>query len=396
LYPYKYDYREEWLRFIKTASLGEDSPHFYLNTIKSISQIIDSPGGMLWLKQRNGFFECVESFEMPCIKIKEPSESPLPKFLDENEFVISIDEFKDNPEVYNRLGFLELPSWVKEVNPWLIVPLIHIDKLIGFIVLDHSKAHKKHFNWEDSDLLKTVARQAASLIVQLETSEELAEARQFESFNKLSTYIVHDIKNLITQLSLITTNAERHKNNPLFMDDVITTIANSVDKMNTMMGILRGKEKIKPSSVVNIVGLLEELVISRESSGDRPLPTLGCESQRFYVKADRDQLLSIFGHLVQNAQDATPDDGSIEILQTKKGDSVIVEIIDTGCGMEEGFMKTELFKPFKSTKGDKGMGIGVYEAREIISILGGEIEVTSEPKVGTCFRVCLPGADIST
>jgi len=391
LYPYKYDYRGEWLRFIKTISMVEDDTNLYQKTIKSIAQIIDSPGGMLWLRQKNGFYECVETLEMPLVKTREPSESSLSRFLEENEFVISIDEFKVSPEVYNRLGFLELPDWINEISPWLIVPLIHIDKLIGFIVLDHSSAQKKHFNWEDSDLLKTAARQSASFIAQLEASEELAEAKQFESFNKLSTYVVHDIKNLITQLSLITSNAEKHKDNPLFMEDVVNTIANSVDKMNTMMSLLQGKTGVHASRMVNVVELLHELVANRELSGGKPTPTLGCESLEFYVKADKDQLLSIFGHLVQNAQDATPDNGRIDVLQTTRGGNVVIEVRDTGCGMDENFIKTELFRPFKSTKGEKGMGIGAYETREIISVLGGEIEVISTVDQGTSFKVYLPG-----
>lgn len=346
---------------------------------------------MLWLRQESGFYECVDAYEMPCIKIKEPSESSLPRFLEENEFVISIDEFKTNPEVYNRLGFLELPDWINDVTPWLIVPLIHIDKLIGFIVLDHSSAQKKHFNWEDSDLLKTAARQAASFIAQREVADELAEAKQFESFNKLSTYVIHDIKNLVTQLSLITSNAEKHKNNPLFMDDVINTIANSVNKMNKMMGVLQGKAEVKTSHMVNIVDLLHELVASRERSGGKPTPQLGCESHELYVRADRDQLLSIFGHLVQNAQDATPETGRIDVLQTTKGTGVVVEVSDTGCGMDEEYIRTKLFRPFKTTKGEKGMGIGVYETREIISALGGDIEVSSTVGKGTSFKVYLPG-----
>ena len=81
--------------------------------------------------------------------------------------------------------------------------------LIGFIVLDHAHARKKTFNWEDSDLLKTAARQVASYLEQMNASKALAEAKQFESFNKVSTYVIHDIKNLVAQLSLISSNAEK-------------------------------------------------------------------------------------------------------------------------------------------------------------------------------------------
>lgn len=391
-YPYKYDYREEWLRFIKTLSATDAATRLNLNTIQSIAQIIDSPGGMLWLKQDGGYYQCVEAWNMPTIDVYEPSETSLPKFLEQNEFVISVDEYRREPELYNRLGYLDLPLWINELNPWLIVPLIHIDRLIGFIVLDHADAQLKHFNWEDSDLLKTAARQAASYIAHRQATKELAVAKQFEEFNKMSTYVIHDIKNLITQLSLITSNAEKHKDNPLFMNDVINTISNSVNKMNTMMGVLQGKKETKSSGTINIVDLLKELALTREKSEAKPVPHLGCESQEYYIKADRDQLMSIFGHLIQNAQDATPDEGSIDVIQTTRGNNVVVEIKDTGCGMDEDFIKAGLFKPFKTTKGDKGMGIGAYETREIITALGGEIDVTSAPGAGTSFKVILPGS----
>jgi putative PEP-CTERM system histidine kinase len=391
-YPYKYDYREEWLRFIRTISTSNEEKQLYHNTIKSIAQIIESPGGMLWLREDSGFFTCVDTWQMEFVKEREPAETPLPKFMEEFEFVISVDEFLEQPEVYNRLGYLELPDWVKRVQPWLIVPLIYNDLLIGFIVLDHAASRKKSFNWEDSDLLKTAARQVAAFLEQMNAAKALAVARQFENFNKVSTYVVHDIKNLAAQLSLISSNAEKHKDNPLFMEDVFKTIKNSVSKMNKMMEVLNGKVTKTTSSKVDIISVLEELVHSRQIAGGTPVPILGCESTSYYVKADKNQLLAILGHLVQNAQDATGDDGKITILQKRTNNGVVIEIDDTGCGMSEDFIKTNLFKPFKTTKGSKGMGIGVYEAREIILAIGGQIEVRSEVDKGTCFKITIPGA----
>ncbi|MDT8283476.1 MAG: PEP-CTERM system histidine kinase PrsK, partial [Gammaproteobacteria bacterium] len=391
-YPYKYDYREEWLRFIRTLSTSSEENELYHNTIKSIAQIIDSPGGMLWLRQDNGFFVCVDTWEMEHINYREPAQTSLPKFMEEHEFVISVDEFMERPEVYNRLGYLELPEWVKTVQPWLIVPLIYNDRLIGYVALDHSAARKKTFNWEDSDLLKTAARQVAAFLEQMNAAKALAEAKQFESFNKVSTYIVHDIKNLVAQLSLISSNAEKHMDNPLFVEDVFKTINNSVVKMNKMMEVLSGKSASSNTSKVNIISVLEELVHNRQIAGGKPVPILGCESASFYVKADKNQLLAILGHLVQNAQDATAADGKITISQKRSTDGVVIEIEDTGSGMSEDFIKNNLFKPFKTTKGSKGMGIGVYESREIIHAIGGKIEVRSKVDVGTCFKLTIPAA----
>ncbi len=391
-YPYKYDYREEWLRFIRTIAASSEEKKLYRNTIKSIAQIIESQGGLLWLRKDNGFFVCVDSWEMQKVTMREPTESSLPKFMLEHEFIINVDEFQEKPEVYKRLGYLELPEWVKIIQPWLIVPLIYNDLLIGFIVLDHAIAGKKTFNWEDSDLLKTVSRQVATFLETMHASEALAEARQFERFNKTSTYVLHDIKNLAAQLSLISSNAEKHKDNPLFMEDVFKTISNSTSKMNKMMEVLNARVATSQLCKVDIISVLQELVKNRKVSGAKPVPLLSCETRSFFVKADKQQLLAILGHLVQNAQDATDDDGKILISQKHAIDGVVIEIQDTGTGMSDEFIRHKLFKPFKTTKGAKGMGIGAYEAREIILAIGGQIEVNSEEKVGSCFKLTIPAA----
>ena len=391
-YPYKYDYRDEWSRFINTISKSSVESELYHNTIKSIAQIIESPGGMLWLREDSSFV-CVDTWQMEHVNYREPTGSPLPEFMEANEFVISVDEFTKQPEVYNRLGYLELPEWVKQVEPWLIVPLIYNDLLIGFIVLDHAIARKKTFNWEDSDLLKTVARQLASYLEQMHASKALAEAKQFESFNKVSTYVIHDIKNLVAQLSLISSNAEKHRDNPLFMDDVFKTINNSVSKMNKMMEVVSEKATKPVAAKIDIIATLEELVHQRKIAGGKPVPTLNCESNSYLIKANRDQLLAILGHLVQNAQDATDDEGKINISQSRSSEGVVIKIEDTGCGMSKEFIQNNLFKPFKTTKGVKGMGIGAYEAREIIKAVGGRIDVTSGLGLGTCFTLTFFGSE---
>lgn len=389
-YPYKYDYRDEWRHFIKIISASSGEKELNRNTIKSIAQIIESTGGMLWLRQDSGFYTCVDSWQMERVSDLEPAEASLPKFMEAFEFVINIDEYQEQPEVYSRLGHLELPDWIKKAKPWLIVPLIYHDLLIGFVVLKHSIVPDKAFNWEDSDLLKIAARQVAAFLEQMHAAKALAEAKQFESFNKVSTYVLHDIKNLVAQLSLISSNAEKHKDNPLFMEDVFKTINNSVEKMNKMMDVVSGKVETSKSKKVNIIKLLEELMHHRQIAGGKPIPILGCESSSLFVKANKSQLLAILGHLVQNAQDATEDDGKITISQKRSTLGVIIEIEDSGCGMSNNFIENNLFKPFKTTKGNKGMGIGVYEAREIIQAIGGHIEVRSETNKGSCFSVTIP------
>jgi putative PEP-CTERM system histidine kinase len=243
-------------------------------------------------------------------------------------------------------------------------------------------------NWENLDLLKTVGMQAASYLALNQAAEALAEARQFEGFNRLSAFVIHDLKNLIAQLSLVAKNAARHKRNPEFIDDAVSTIENAVLKMNRLMAQLKSADVTGESRPIDLV---EELrgVVSAKSNG-KPVPTLRSSVDTVWVSAEPDRLSSVLGHVVQNAQDATPPDGEIELALRVSGDQAIVEVRDSGSGMDAEFIKSRLFRPFDSTKGLTGMGIGAYECREVIVALGGQVVVESTPGKGTVFRVMLP------
>jgi putative PEP-CTERM system histidine kinase len=282
-----------------------------------------------------------------------------------------------------------MPSWLRTLpNAWLIAPLILQEKLHGFVVLARSPAVRRHFNWEDCDLLKTTGTQAASHLAQHAASQALAEARQFEAYNRLSTYVVHDLKNLISQLSLVVSNAARHRNNPLFMENVISTVENSVSKMNRLLTRMREGVQADSRRMVNMAKLLEEAV--HDARANNPVPVLECAIGDLAVAADRDRLASVMGHVIRNAQDATSEDGRVTVRLQKVNGHAVVEVEDTGCGMDEAFIRARLFRPFQTTKGDSGMGIGVYEAREFVRSLGGDIQVESKPGKGTIFRIQLP------
>jgi putative PEP-CTERM system histidine kinase len=392
-FHYKYDYREEWLRFIRTLSVSERDTPLPERVIHAIAQLIDSPGGILWVRhdgQADGLFkpEAHWNLTLP-IPASEPANSSLIKFLEIQKWVINLDEYERDPGLYQSLGDLTMPSWLKFIpNAWLISPLILHENLIGFVVLTRSPASHKDFNWEDSDLLKTSGSQAASYLVQHAISQALAEARQFEAFNRLSTYVVHDLKNLITQLSLVVSNAARHGNNPLFMKNVISTVDNSVSKMNRLLNRLRDGVQPDSGRAVNLAELLAEVV--HDACTARPAPVLECGDKDVTLSADHDQLASVIGHVIRNAQDATPEDGRITVRLQKLNGHAVVEVEDTGCGMDETFIRARLFRPFQTTKGKSGMGIGVYEAREFVRSLGGDISVESKLGKGTIFRIRLP------
>jgi putative PEP-CTERM system histidine kinase len=257
------------------------------------------------------------------------------------------------------------------------------------VVLKHSLGDVS-FNWEVRDLLKVAARQAAAHLAQMRASNQLIVARQFESFNRTTTFVIHDLKNLIAQLSLLLANAEKHKHNPEFQADMLETIESAVTRMNKVMAQLRRSSDVSRSQPVALADILSEAASSKQAFKLRPELDLPPATLR--VRAERERLIRAVGHLLQNALEATPPAGSVTMRAFEASGQAIIEIIDTGCGMDEEFIRTRLFQPFDSTKG-AGMGIGAYECRETLRALGGSIEVDSTPGQGTCFRLSLPLTD---
>lgn len=385
-FNYQYDYRDEWLRLIGLLSGQKTEKPLQERVIWALCEIVESDGGLLWQCGDDGHCRYVARFNHPDVNLPELDESDeLLAFLANRHWIVNFNEYNSDPGIYDDI---KLPAWLDEVrDPWLVVPLIHDDRVRGFVLLRQPRAPQT-INWESMDLLKTAGMQAASYLTLHQAADALAEARQFEGFNRLSAFVMHDLKNLIAQLSLVGKNAAKHKHNPEFIDDAVRTIENSVLKMNRLMEQLKTAGASGNSKKVDLVPLLRALADSRRAS--RPAPAFSSAVHTLPVLAEPDRLSSVIGHIVQNAQDATPPAGRVEIKLRQAGDQAIVEVRDTGAGMDEEFQKHRLFRPFDSTKGLTGMGIGAYECREFVRALGGQVEVKSAPGRGTRFIVFIP------
>jgi putative PEP-CTERM system histidine kinase len=385
-FNYRYDYREEWLRVIGLLAQPRSDKPLTERVIWTLAEIVDSSGGVLWQRTDKGEFRLVARFNAQ--QDVEPviaSDEPLIRFLAERRWVIDVDEYRVEPEVYEGLI---IPAWIDaEADAWLIVPLIHDEHLLGLVLLLQPRAPQS-VNWENLDLLKTVGLQVASYLALNQAGHALAEARQFEGFNRLSAFIIHDLKNLVAQLSLVAKNAARHKHNPAFIDDAVGTIENAVNKMNKLMAQLQNADITGQNRRLDLAAELREVVAAKRVGS--PVPSLRLEVEDIAVSAEPERLSAVIGHVIQNAQDATPADGSVEVILRESDGQAIVDIRDTGCGMDAEFVKTRLFRPFDSTKGLTGMGIGAYECREVILALGGQVVVDSVPGRGTSFRLLLP------
>ena len=384
-FRYRYDYREEWLRFTQTLS-GRNSPQeMGEQVVRGLADMLESPGGGLWLKNRGeDVYRQTARWNITRSEVAEEADSGLSQFLQTSGWVVNLEEFRSFPR---RYGQLVLPAWLQEIpQAWLIVPLTVADDMIGFVVLARARA-RMDVNWEVNDLLKTAGRQAASFLAQMQATEALLEVRKFDAFNRMSAFVVHDLKNVVTQLSLMMKNAKRLHNNPEFQQDMLMTVENSLDRMRQLM--LQLREGATPPGTV--VGVDLEAIAQRIASvaAERGR-TLNVEmAERVATRGHEERLERIIGHMVQNAFDATDASGRVWLKLARMGGQAQIEIGDTGQGMTQEFIRDRLFKPFQTTK-KAGMGIGAYESFQYVQELGGKIAVHSQINQGTVVTMLLP------
>lgn len=386
-FVHKYDYRSQWLNLIhQLTATGNGHQDVHQRAILAVAGTFKCPGGMLWLNNRFGKFHPVASLHMRTgnLELEEPADSNFCRILREQEWV-----FSPHAPTHDELGTHNesLPDWSRRMSDiWLIMPLLVDHELIGFMVLA-APAQESPLTWEDLDLLKTVGREVAVYLSRNESAEMLAQSKQFDAYNKLTAFIMHDLKNLIAQQALVVENAARHKENPAFVDDMIRTIDNSVQRMSNL---LKKLQQTQPTSGRSLP--LKNVVInSVKKCQDRvPRPSLRILNDSLKVVADEDNLEMIITHIIKNAQEATPAQGYVDVVMRSNGGLAIIDVEDNGSGMDAEFIRKRLFRPFDTTKSGKGMGIGVYQTREFIRNLGGDVTVRSEPGIGTTFTISIP------
>jgi putative PEP-CTERM system histidine kinase len=188
---------------------------------------------------------------------------------------------------------------------------------------------------------------------------------------------------------MVAKNAARHRDNPAFLDDAFDSVSTSALDIRRLLDQLRSKHMQSGKSVVvDLKLLLADVAGSRAHI--QPVPLLQDVAEGCLVTAEKERLGSVLTHLVENAQQATAADGAVLLRVSCQDGSCVIEIEDDGEGMDNEFIEQRLFKPFDTTKGNAGMGIGMYESREFIRQLGGEIRVSSEPGGGTLISLYIP------
>lgn len=388
-FRHRYDYRAEWIRFTETIGRpGEGTAPFYQRVIKAAADISDSPAGLLLTPSESGRLQLEARFNWPTADV--PAQACTPgtvSYFQATGRIVELDALRAGAD--NLTDGRAIPDWVlAESNAWAIVPLVHFDRLTGLVILSRPVIERQ-LDWEDLDLLRLVGRQLASYLAEARSQQALREADQFDEFNRRMAFVMHDIKNLVSQLSLVTRNAERHADKPEFRADMIATLQNSVGKMNTLIQRLTGYARSTGGGLRAIDA--EPVVRAVVAEKAQAHPVIIGHALRLMVMADPAQLEQVLGHLIQNAVDASPPGQPVYVSMARDGLSGEIEIVDQGSGMSAEFVRAKLFKPFISSKAN-GFGIGAYEARLLVEAMHGRIEVNSREGEGSRFAVYLPVA----
>lgn len=385
-FQHRYDYRAEWMRFTQTiSSQTDEAPPLNERAIQAVADITDSPAGLLLAPDDMGEMVLAARWRWPMAQVPQRalSQEAL-RFFGAYDFIFDLDDLRqrDNDPGEGRV----VPGWLHEEDrAWALVPLRHYDRMVGAIVLARPPQARK-LDWEDFDLLRVVGQQIATYLAEQQGQQALAEASRFDDFHRRIAFVMHDIKNLSSQLTLLARNAERHAENPEFRADMLVTLRNSADKLNHLVARLSrygGQvEKVEPVPV----GVIAREVAA-QFEGRHPVTVI--EHEPCTVSGNSHSIEQVLVHLVQNAVDASGALAPVFIAIGRQGAMAAIEVLDSGKGMSADFMRTRLFRPFVSTK-PGGFGIGAYEARELVHAMRGRIDVESQEGIGTRFIVRLP------
>jgi len=389
VYKGKVDYQAEWTRFSENIA-----------SLLDLGEILKEVAGVVSSNLRIEDIVILLSGEGGDLSSAYPKESSLELAIrKEEDFLdwifrygepIGIKDIELNKSLSEKeRAFLKQ---AEELKLALCVPMIAKRNLVGLLFLGQKKGNHP-FSEDDFSFLGGVAHQASIAVLNAKLSQELILSREMESFNKLSSFILHDLKNFISMLSLLLQNAEERLKNPDFQKSVLVTISDTVERMKNLISKLSTpsagiKLDLKNCDLNKIVqNILDKMKISnftriKTSLDFGSLPLARC---------DQSQIEKVFQNLILNALEAMPEGGTLSITTELNKEKSLIrsKVSDTGSGMSKDFIRNSLFKPFQTTK-KKGLGIGLIQCKEIVELHKGKILVESEEGKGSTFTLELP------
>lgn len=388
-FEHRYDYRAEWLRFTATLHRPEDGGlSLQARVVKALADMVESSGGILIGRDRTGHLTFTAEWPATAASsIHSMDWTALGDRMSSSKRIIQFDEVRAGIAPDAEAGAIPR-ALLDDCDYWIAVPLDHLGELEGIVLLARPLITRA-LDWEDFDLLKVAGRQAASHLAEARRAEALAENGRFEEFHRRFAFMMHDVKNLASQMGVLARNAERHGDNPEFRIDMVETLKLSAERLAQLMQRLSQQERVR---VTNVEPVDLAAVARRIANAKRPLhPVDVIDEGAVRAQGDGETVEQLLIHLVQNAIDATRDDSAVRLRLASDGERTTISVEDSGSGMSPDFVRNQLFRPFNSTK-EGGFGIGAYQARKLAEAMGGTLSVESREGAGTRFTLSLPVA----
>ena len=376
-FSHRYDYRREWMRCIDALTAPEAFVALHKRAIRAAAEVVDSPAGALFVRPpQDVAFQWAGSWNMPAVTTPVPPGHPLVAQFRDGDWIVRLEAYPDSD------------TWLPELpRAWVVLPLNHFGTLIGFVVLARSRAQFK-LDREAYDLLRVIGREIASRVAEQRAMQVLTQTQQLREYSQRFAFVIHDIKNVSGQLSMLLTNAEVYADNPEFQRDMLATVRASVGKITRLLSRLQVERQERDHALITPAERLRDLIDTCQTTRRRDV-TLTDASGGAGAAIDPDAFDAVITHLLNNAVEASPPDRPVRVELGIEAHGVVIDVIDQGQGMAPEFVRDELFRPLRSTKTD-GHGIGAYQARELLRDAGGDLLVLTRPGSGTTMRIILP------
>ena len=386
-----YDYRIVWSSFTERTTSIVDVGEFTRAVAGLLSETFGSLSVTVWLVD-----DQKRDLTFAASTLLPEEQARLLRAARDNSKQV-VESLRRHPHPIDLDGGTE--DWVVDLRRWnpdffrkggnrVCVPLISGNEILGLIMLA-DRVSGMMFSVADLDLLKCIGDQVAAGLHNIQLSSRILRAKELEAFQTMSTFFVHDLKNMAYSLSLMLQNMSEHFDDPAFREDAAKGLGRSVAHLNDLIGrfsLLRQGLEVRP-----VEADLNE-VVTAALTAVGSLPGVKLHSQlaslpRFPM--DSLQLQKVITNLVLNARDAASPNGDIRIQTSSRDGWASLAVTDNGVGMKREFIEHSLFRPFRTTK-KNGLGIGMFHSKMIVEAHRGRLEVESEPGKGSTFRVLLP------
>ncbi len=283
----------------------------------------------------------------------------------------------------------DLKDFVRTRECKLGVALSGGQSLLGALFLG-GKLNHQTYSEEDKQLIEVLANAISISLHGTHLQQLIIASKQMESIYRVTSFVMHDLRNVAATLNLLAQNAKNHLDKKNFRSDTLAALARIAKEMQRLIDRLsmvktghelQDYELCNPSALAFEV--LDDLQLPANIGLSVEIPSL---SNAIWVK---DHIRTVLRNLLLNAIEAMPTGGKLSVRAEANDSQIQFSISDTGKGMTEDFIRRRLFKPHQTTK-SKGLGIGLYQSKELISAHGGRIQVTSQPNQGATFDVILP------